>query len=253
MKKILGIDVGGTKIASALVEDKMTVKNLNVVKTSQIDLTRQLIELVRDQGNFDAIGLAMPGPVLADGTVVRLPNVPHFARANMRELFEKQFGVPVAVMNDAKAFAYAEANLGQAQNNKVVAAVVLGTGIAAGIVIDKKIYFGKDGIAGEFEHVSLLDGRLFRERRHAAGRFAKAKDAEPYLKTLFDMIILSFNPDVIVLGGGWADLEGMEEVANRLTTGVGEYESSTQVKISKMKYPSILGAALLASEGLPDR
>jgi glucokinase len=250
MKKILGIDVGGTKIASALVEDDLKLKNLSLVKTSQIDLVRQLIELVRDESNFDAIGLAMPGPVLADGTVVRLPNVPHFARANLKDVFEQQFQVPVTVMNDAKAFAFAEATAGQGQNNKVVAGAVLGTGIGVGIVIDKNVYFGKDGVAGEFEHVQMLDGRSFRERRHAAGKFMKAKDAEIYLKTLLDMVVLSFNPDVIVLGGGWSDLEGMEELTNRLTIGVGDYDNQTPVKISKMKYPSLIGAALLAQAKL---
>jgi predicted NBD/HSP70 family sugar kinase len=250
MKKILGIDVGGTKIASAIVENDLELKHLEIVKTSQIDLVRQLIELIRDQKNFDAIGLAMPGPVLADGTVIRLPNVPHFAQTNLKKVFEEQFKVPVAVVNDAKAFAYAETHLGQAQNHKVVAAVVLGTGISAGVVIGKEIYFGKDGIAGEFEHVRLLDGRLFREYRHAEGRFAKAKDAEKFLKTLFDMVILSFNPEVIILGGGWATLPGMEELANKLTVGVGDYDNKTPVKISQLKYPSILGAALLAESVL---
>ncbi len=246
MKKILGIDVGGTKIASALVEEGLKLKNLSLVKTSQIDLIRQLVELIRDESNFDAIGLAMPGPVLADGTVVRLPNVPHFARVNLKDTFEQQFQVPVTVVNDAKAFAFAEANIGQAQNNKVVAGAILGTGIGVGIVIDNKVYFGKDGVAGEFEHVKLLDGRSFRERRHAAGKFSKAQDAEIYLKTLIDMIVLSFNPDVIILGGGWSDLPGMQELTNRLATGVGDYENKTPVKISKLKYPGLVGAALLA-------
>jgi glucokinase len=250
MKRVLGIDIGGTKIASAIVEDGLKLKRLNIVKTSQIDLVRQLIGLIRDENNFDAIGLAMPGPVLSDGTVTRLPNVPHFGKINLKQVLEEQFEVPVAVVNDAKAFAYAEVNVGQAQNYQVVAAVVLGTGIGVGLVIDKKIYFGKDGIAGEFEHIHMLDGELFRQKRHAAGRFTKASDAKIYLKTLFDMIILSFNPDVIVLGGGWSDLPGMEELANQMTMGVGEYENRTPVKISKLQYPSIIGASLLAQSRL---
>ncbi|MBX4186758.1 MAG: ROK family protein [Candidatus Doudnabacteria bacterium] len=248
MNHVLGIDVGGTKIASALVDQGLELKNLEVTNTSQIDLVRQLIDLIRSQKNFDAIGLAMPGPVLSDGTVVRLPNVPRFARVNLKHLLEETFKVPVAVVNDAKAFAFAEAMAGQAQENKVAAGVVLGTGIGVGIVIDRKIYDGKDGIAGEFEHVTLLDGKLFRELRHAAGRFQKASDAKLYLKTLLDMIILSFNPDVIILGGGWANLPGMEDLASELAVNVGDYENRTAVKVSKLQYPSLVGAALLALE-----
>lgn len=248
MRQILGIDVGGTKIASALVENGLKLKNLNITATSQTDLIRQLMELIKNESNFDAIGLAVPGPVLSDGTVTRLPNVLNFQRTNLKQLFEERFKVPVAVVNDAKAFAFAEAKVGQAQNNKIVAGVTLGTGIGVGIVIDQKIYFSKDGVAGEFEHVKLLDGKLYREQRRAAGRFKTAKEATIYLKTLLDMIVLSFNPDIIVLGGTWAGLPGMEDLANDLTINVGDYENKTPVKISKLQYPSIIGAALLAQE-----
>lgn len=246
MKYVLGIDVGGTKIASALVENGLKLKNLQVVATSQTDLIRQLIELIKNQKDFDAIGLAVPGPVLADGTVVRLPNIANFERVNLKNLLEEQFKVPVAIVNDAKAFAFAEASVGQAQNNKVVAGAILGTGVGVGLVVDKNIYFGKDGVAGELEHVTLLDGALFRTKRHQAGEFKTASEAKPYLKTLFDMIVLSFNPDIIVLGGGWSTLPGMEELANELTHNVGDYENQTLVKVSKLKYPGLIGAALLA-------
>ncbi|MBX4191777.1 MAG: ROK family protein [Candidatus Doudnabacteria bacterium] len=248
MKKILGIDVGGTKIASAFVESGVELKNLSIESTSQIDLVRQLRELIKKQKNFDAIGLAMPGQVLADGTVVRLPNVPHFQTTNLKTMLSQEFNVPVSVVNDAKAFAFAEAKVGQAQNNANVAGVILGTGIGVGFVINQKIYFGKDGISGEFEHVRLLDGQLFRELRHAAGRFSSAKEAEVYLETLLDMVVLSFNPDIIILGGGWDNLPGMEDLANKITTNVGNYENNTPVKVSQMKYPSLIGAALLALE-----
>jgi glucokinase len=211
-------------------------------------LVRQLRELIKKQKSFDAIGLAMPGQVLADGTVVRLPNIPSFPQTNLKALIEQEFKVRVSVVNDAKAFAYAEAKVGQAQNNSNVAGVILGTGIGVGVVINQKIYFGKDGIAGEFEHVRLLDGRLFRDLRHAAGKFSSAKEASVYLETLLDMVVLSFNPDIIILGGGWIDLPGLEELSNKITTNVGDYENHTPVKISQMKYPSLIGAALLALE-----
>jgi predicted NBD/HSP70 family sugar kinase len=244
MKKILGIDVGGTKIASALVENGLELKDLRVEPTSQIDLVRQLRELIKSQKNFDAIGLAMPGQVLPNGTVIKLPNVANFQPTNLKQLFEQEFKVPVAVVNDAKAFALAEASIGQGQNNKVVAGVILGTGTGVGIVIDKKIYFGKDGLAGELSHVALLDGTLLGRKRHEAGEYKDAVAAKSYLTTLFNMFILSFNPDIIMLGGGWSNIPQMEEVANQITTNVGDYENKTLVRISQLKYPSLIGAAL---------
>lgn len=248
MQNILGIDVGGSKIALGLVDDQLKLDDLKLEPTSTTDFSTQIVELIKKQKDYDAIGITMPGPVLPDGTVVRLPNIPSFQSTNLKKLLEEQFKVPVVVVNDAKAFAYAEANFGSAQNEKVVAGVILGTGVGVGIVMDKKIYFGKDGEAGEFEHVTLPDGKIFRNIRHSVGHFKEAADVKAFLKSLFDMIILSFNPDAIVLGGGWSNLPGMEELANELTTNVGNYENQTPVRISKLEYPGLLGAAKLALE-----
>ncbi len=214
-----------------------------------MDLIGQIKDIIRDD-KCDAIGLAMPGQVLPDGTVLRLPNIPHFQKVNLKKVLEDEFKLPVAISNDAKAFALAESLIGEAKNYNVVAAVVLGTGMGVGIVINREIFSGKDGVAGELEHVQLLDGMLFREHRHAAGPFSSADEAKKYLKTLFDMIVLSFNPDIIMLSGGWAALPGMEKLANQLTSLVGQYETKTLVKVSKLQYPSLWGAALLAGRRL---
>jgi predicted NBD/HSP70 family sugar kinase len=246
MKYVLGIDVGGTKIAAGLVDQAYSVSNLAIVPTSQTDLAGQLIDLIGSYQNFFGIGLALPGQILPSGLVTRLPNIKNFKPTNLQKFLENKFRVPVTVINDAKAFAYAEAMIGQAQNNKVVAGVILGTGIGVGIVIGKQIYFGKDGVAGELEHIEMLDGIMFRQRWHQAGKFENAAEAKQYLRTLFDMVIFSFNPDIILLGGGWSNIPDMEELANTLTTNPGDYESETPVKISTLKYPGLIGAALLA-------
>ena len=244
MKKILGIDVGGTKIAAGLVDNKLRVSSIAIMPTSQTDLVRQLVNLVGSYDGFSAIGLAMPGQVLGNGVVTRLPNVKDFDSVNLKQTMAKKFKVPVNVLNDAKAFTFAEALVGQGKDSTVVAGIILGTGVGVGIVIYKKIYLGKDGIAGELEHVTLLDNKMFRDHRHAAGEFVNAHEAKKYLKTILNMVVLSFNPDVIVLGGSWSKLTGMEVLANTLTTSVGGYKNTTPVRISKLKHAGIIGVAL---------
>ncbi len=243
-KYILGIDVGGTKIAAGLVDKNHKVSKVAILPTSQTDLTKQLVGLIESYGKFDAIALAVPGQVLQNGQVTRLPNIQNFQPTNFKRLIEKKFRVPAQVLNDAKAFALAEALVGSGKNFKVVAGVILGTGVGVGIVINGKIYFGKDSLAGELEHVTLLDGKMFRYHRHQAGKFKNAYDSRKYLKTLFSMLILSFNPDLIVLSGGWSRLPGMKKVANEAASNVGGYKNTTPVKISKIKFPGIIGAVL---------
>jgi glucokinase len=243
MKKVLGIDVGGTKIAAGLVDRNFRVSQVSIMPTSQTDLLGQLERLIMDYNAFDAIGLGMPGQVLHSGEVVKLGNVP-WKSLNLKTRLEKKFKIPVSVVNDSKAFALAEAVVGSCKKYDSIAGVILGTGIGVGLISNKKIYFGKDGVAGELEHVVLLDGKMLRDHKRAAGKFNSALAAKKYLKTLLDMIVLSLNPEVIVLGGAWSGLPGMKKLANELATNSGGYQTKTLVKVSKLKHAGIIGAAL---------
>jgi len=236
--------VGGTKIAGGLVDSRFRVRNVTVMPTSQTDLVGQLTRLIRDYEGFGGIGLGISGQVLANGMVIRLPNISKFKPTNLKKLLVRKFKVPASVINDAKAFGLAEATIGSGSKYKSVAGMILGTGIGVGVVINKKVYFGKDGLAGEFEHTALLDGKMIRDYRHREGEFKNAQTVKKYLKTMLSAVVLSFNPDIIILGGGWSKLVGMEKLANALTKNVGGYQNVTPVKISKLKHAGIIGAAL---------
>ncbi len=243
MQNILGLDVGGTKISSGLSVD-MKLSDVRTQATSQKDLVAELITIIQSYKGFEAIGIGMPGQVLHDGTVTYLPNVENFGLTNLKILLEGKFKVPVKVINDAKAFALAEAVAGAGKDFGVVAGVILGTGVGVGIVMNKQIYFGKDGLAGELEHISFLEGKMFRDYRHSAGQFKYAEEAKKFLKTLLDMVVLSFNPDVIVLGGAWSKLTGMQELANELVRNSGNFITQTPVRVSNLEHPGVIGAAL---------
>src|SRR5258708_29855289 len=85
---------------------------------------------------------------------------------------------------------------------------------------------------------------MLRDYRHDAGKCETEADAEKYLKILFSMIVLSFNPERIVLGGGWRHLPGMEEILSEVTINVGCYTNKTPMVISDLEYPGLLGLAL---------
>ena len=77
------------------------------------------------------------------------------------------------------------------------------------------------------------------------GTFKNAEAALPILRTLFSVIILSFNPDVIVLSGGWSKLRGMKKILNQVSKDVGGYKNGTRVYHSRFAYPGVVGVAAL--------
>lgn len=248
MKPILGIDVGGTKIATGLVDGRGRVSNVRIVHTSQVNLKEQLLDLINFYQGFSAIGLGMPGPVLPNGTVTRLPNVKGFKKTNLKIFLQKKIRKPVTVANDANCFALAEAIRGQGRKYKIVAGVILGTGVGVGIIFNKKMHIGKNGVAGEYEHFPMIDGKLFWQHKKSDGPFKDALAAKKYLQLLFHYIVLSVDPEIIILGGGWSTLKGMARLAPEFAKNAGRYQTSTPIKISKIKHAGIVGAALLTRQ-----
>jgi predicted NBD/HSP70 family sugar kinase len=244
MKQILGIDVGGTKIAIGLVDSQLKVTRFAQIPTSQSNPWEQLLGLIEGYDGFDGIAIGFPGQVLSSGMVVKLGNIPAFKSMNVKNILEKKFRMPVSVLNDSKAFALAEAIVGQGRNKQSVVGIILGTGIGMGWVNNSKLYFGKDGLAGEFEHMTLLDGKMIRDYRKLVKSFDNLSTAKKFVRSIISLAVLSFNPDLIVLGGGWSKLSGMEKMANELAKNVGGYKNITPVKVSKLKYAGIVGAAL---------
>lgn len=76
---------------------------------------------------------------------------------SLRDIIEKRIGIRVLVENDTRSRCYAEYTIGRSNNEKDVIYLHLGLGVAIGIVVDGKLYYGKSGFAGEFGHIPLFD------------------------------------------------------------------------------------------------
>ncbi|MGH9451170.1 MAG: ROK family protein [Terriglobia bacterium] len=164
---IVGIDVGGTKVAGGLVTPKGRLHDPMVVptsakdgvKTSFLQVTRLIERLIRRAGgkqNVAGIGLSSPGALDTEtGLVINAPNLPGWDRLRLSYEIERIFGVPSRVENDANLAGLAEVLFGAARGYKNVFYVTVSTGIGTGIIIDRKIYHGNKGVAGEGGHVSI--------------------------------------------------------------------------------------------------
>lgn len=166
-KLIVGIDVGGTKVAGGLVTPKGRLVKSAVVPTRAaegfktsfgqiVGLIESLLQEAGGKENVLGIGICAPGPINPkNGVVLNPPNLPGWRNVPVEQRIRRQFRVPARVENDANAAGLAEALFGAAIGCRDVFYVTVSTGIGTGIVINKKIYHGKNGVAGEGGHVSI--------------------------------------------------------------------------------------------------
>lgn len=164
---ILGIDLGGTKTALTLFDaDTMVPRASDVFPTGASDgfaaVQDRLLTAVNALRGPDtkSIGLGVPGFIDPKTQhVISLPNIPESAGTDVRHWLADATGLPVVIENDARCFAYAEALFGAGKDHRVVLGVTLGTGVGGGIVIDRALYHGARGYAGEVGHALLMPGQ----------------------------------------------------------------------------------------------
>ncbi len=232
MKQILGIDVGGSKIASGLVDPKLKISKVRITPTSQADLLEQLTRRIASYQGFEAIAVAMPGVVKSNGFIQNLPNVKGFPAINLKSYLKKKFRLPVQVINDAQAFALAEAIVGAGKEAQTVLGVILGTGIGSGLVRNKKIQPPRGPVGGEIGRVRM--GKLTLEQIMQQ-RGNSAKQLEPIMRAIIMLATRYADPEIIVFGGGRTNYPRMQQLTKRL---------NLKARISKLKHAGILGAAL---------
>ena len=173
MSKFLGLDLGGTNIKVAVIEkagNTWKVINEEDVPTQAENgpahVVSRLAEIAaRKQKEFSdlsGVGVAVPGLFNADGTIGLFPNLPgDWPGFQALEPIRSATNLPTAIINDARAFTLGEAIMGAALGKKVVACLVIGTGVGGGIVIDGKIHLGANGAAGEIAHqIVKFDGPI---------------------------------------------------------------------------------------------
>jgi glucokinase len=155
MTAVVGIDVGGTKVAATLLgPDGLSDTKLQPTTLDSGDaLIDQLVEVVGEAAggqSFEAVGIGVPSIVRFEtGEIAASTNIP-LKGVPLRKVLGERLGVPVFVDNDATVAALAEAHdedLNLVSRNLVI--ITVGTGIGGGVVIDGHIFRGGSGGAGE--------------------------------------------------------------------------------------------------------
>jgi len=165
---LLGIDIGGTKLALSLgdAEGKILRRFRRPTDPSgrpeddvarMADDARQLLAeagVARDA--VAAVGISAPGPVDVErGELVDPPNLPGWGTVPLVALVEEALGGPVAMENDANAAALAEWRLGAGRGFANVVYLTMSTGIGGGLILDGRLYRGHHSSAGEIGHIPI--------------------------------------------------------------------------------------------------
>jgi glucokinase len=160
---ILGVDIGGTKVAVGIVDraGKILAQSrkpmiANGTAQAGLDAVVGAIDSMLQQAQVSSIGICAPGPLdPKSGIVLNPPNVPCWRNFPLASEMIKKYQLPVKIDNDANAAALAERRWGAARGFRYVFYATIGTGIGTGMVFDGAIYHGNTGSAAEGGHVSI--------------------------------------------------------------------------------------------------
>jgi len=160
-EQLLAVDIGGTKMAAALVtgDGRITDRCQRPTRVTATgdELFTDLVELIDDlegrSGALVACGVGCGGPMTAGGEQVSPVNIPAWRSYPLRARLAEFTGLPVFVDNDAKALALGEGWKGAAVGVSDFIAMVVSTGVGGGIVLDGRLLDGAQGNAGHIGHV----------------------------------------------------------------------------------------------------
>ncbi|HEY3522356.1 MAG TPA: ROK family protein [Candidatus Limnocylindrales bacterium] len=169
VRRVLALDIGGTKLAAAVVDATGSVSGFRTVPADRASGPDEMIErhlaLARevvadaaddDWDSIEVVGIGVGGPLDPErGIVQSPPNLPGWDTIPLAEIVARAFDRPVYVENDATAAALAEAWWGSGRGCGTFVYLTISTGIGGGIVVDGRVLRGANGNAGELGHISV--------------------------------------------------------------------------------------------------
>ena len=212
----LGLDFGATYITWVVLQgDEITAHGKLETRAAEGPdaVIGRLVAAGRAAGAVDTVGNGVPGLFDgASGTTTFLTNVPGgWPGVPVATRVSEALGVPSSLINDARAFALAESELGAARGRGTVVFVAVGTGVGGGITVGGSLHEGREGRAGEIGHLTIAErgplctcgnrGCLEALVREAlAGRNVRRAGQLLGIGVANAVVLLA--PDCVVVGGG---------------------------------------------------
>jgi len=273
-EKVIGVDLGGTKVLSARIIGT-SVETMHRTLITSDGPEKQIIDEVISnisevfEPDIAGIGVGVPGLVDRGGILYDLQNIPSWKKVPLRQILEEHFKVPVQINNDANCFALGEKYFGKGKDHKDVMGLIVGTGLAAGIIIDDKLYNGHNCGAGEFGMLPYKDhiyeyyaaGQFFKNVYQTSGEIVHqgAQNGDEQALKMFSelgyhlgnaiiAILYSLDPEIIILGGSVSKAYPFYKAAlwERLQTfAYSPVVGRLTIEVSENPNIAVLGAAAL--------
>lgn len=289
--RILAFDIGGTEIKYAFCDKNFNLTEKKSIPTNAHEggkrIIERVIEIIKSCDNIDRVGISTAGQVdsVKGEIVFATETIPGYTGVKIKELVEKETGIPTAVENDVNSAAIGEAIFGAGKGQSSFICLTYGTGIGGAIFLDGKLFTGNSFSAGEFGHIVTHQGgrkctcggegcyetyasttALVNSVKEKLGLDLNGREIferfdDPEIKSVVDLwideivtglksLIYIFNPALIVAGGGIMNEEYItQEINARLQAQL--MNSFRNVKVVKARMgndANKLGAAYLASK-----
>ena len=271
----IGIDLGGTNMRVGLTDGATLVNSViepcPAKETEEVvlnQLKRQIAQLM--SADVTGIGIGVPSVVdSVRGIVYNVANIPSWKEVHLKEQLEKEFGIPVAVNNDANCFALGVWKYGEGKGTRDMVGLTMGTGIGSGIIINGQLYNGVNTGAGEIGSLPFKDAdyefycssrffsHLHGDTGANFGKRAQAGDAEAIavwnefgqnVGELIKAVLFTYAPEAIIIGGGIASAFRLFEAPMRASLESFPYPANvaaTRIMPSTLPNAAILGAGAL--------
>ncbi|MCD6544882.1 MAG: ROK family protein [Flavobacteriaceae bacterium] len=275
-KKLIGVDLGGTKVVAGLVEEANILKQEyslipNTSKNKQ-DIIDTIIKVIDSVYNKNVAGIGIGIPSLVDrhkGIVYSVQNIPSWKKVHLKEILENHYKIPVYLDNDANCFALGEYKFGTGKGDENFVGITLGTGIGSGIISKGHLLNDTNCGSGEFGSIPYLEGiyedycsgKFFKTHYNQTGEevFKQAKKGNPealkayeefgfHLGNTIKTIMFSVDPKKIIIGGSIANSK--EFFAESMLKSIKSFPYEESVNNLEIKFTNTANIAILGAASL---
>jgi glucokinase len=272
--KLIGVDLGGTKITTALIEENQIVRHYTCptpFDQEKMVVVEAISEAISEVYDSEIIGIGIGVPGLVDhetNMVLDVTNIPTWTEVPLKQLLEARFHKPVFVNNDANCFALGEKYFGKGKPYHNLIGLTIGTGLGAGIIINDHLYSGRYSGAGEFGNIYYRDSNIenycsgmFFKNHNLSGKeqAEKASSGDANALALFDElgfhmahgignILFALAPEAIILGGSVSQSFPLFEKSMRQAFADFPYQKlyrNLKIELSTEPNIAVLGASSL--------
>lgn len=275
--RVIGIDLGGTKVNVGLVEgSKIIASKKQLLPTNSKDdwdVIHLIIKITKEVINDETIsGIGIGVPSILDrenGIIHEVQNIPTWKEVHLASILEKEFKVPVFIDNDANCFTLGEYYFGKGKGCKNLVGLTLGTGMGSGIITNNQLMGDANGGSGEFGMIPYLDGviedycsgkffkniikttgeAVFKAALHGDKEALKAYESfGEHLGNAIKTVLYAIDPERIIVGGSIVASSGFFDASLKKCLSTFAYKKTLEnIEIIYSNTPNIaiLGAAAL--------